>query len=107
MGGSGPGLTPVPRRAMRQVSRVCEWHERQYRNSLRPSQHHQQREDISEETMQAGEMELVDEFKVEARLSRKQLTEERRAKIQALYRAEAEMYYDELAMKGLALLPVV
>mmetsp|Transcript_10438 Transcript_10438/g.23579 ORF Transcript_10438/g.23579 Transcript_10438/m.23579 type:complete len:121 (-) Transcript_10438:72-434(-) len=89
------------------TSEICSWHERQYRNSLRPSQHLQARTEIQEETQQAGEMELADEFATEAKFSLAMLREERRQKLRELYQAEARAYYEELAMLGLAPIPLV
>ena len=55
----------------------------------------------------AGEMELADEFATEAKFSLAMLREERRQKLRELYQAEARAYYEELAMLGLAPIPLV
>lgn len=58
-------------------------------------------------TKTAGEMELADEFATEAKFSLAMLREERRQKLRELYQAEARAYYEELAMLGLAPIPLV
>jgi len=62
---------------------------------------------IHTHTKTAGEMELADEFATEAKFSLAMLREERRQKLRELYQAEARAYYEELAMLGLAPIPLV